>query len=46
MVDACKVGICSLYDSGSGIVGLIVGIAVGAAVILAIQRIAKRRRDE
>lgn len=44
MIDACKVGICSLYDSGGGVFGLVVGIAIGAGLILLIQRF-KRRGD-
>jgi tetrahydromethanopterin S-methyltransferase subunit B len=42
-IDACKAGECSFYDTGSGVFGLILGIAIGVALILAIQYLAKQR---
>lgn len=44
-LDACRIGLCDLYDSGSGVFGLILGVAIGVAVIILIQRIMKNRRD-
>jgi hypothetical protein len=45
-IDACKIGLCSFYDSGSGVFGLIVGIAIGVVFILAIQRVSARFRGK
>lgn len=44
-MDACKVGLCSFYDSGTGVFGLVVGIAIGVGLILIIRR-RKRRSDD
>jgi hypothetical protein len=43
-IDACKVGICNIYDGGSGVFNLIVGVAIGVALVLLIQSIGKHRR--
>ncbi len=43
-IDACNIGLCNFYDSGSGVFGIIVGIAIGFALILGLQAVGRRRR--
>lgn len=43
MVDACRIGLCEIYSTGGGALGLIVGGTVGAILIALLIR--RRRRN-